>query len=588
MKKLLRKKNGEWFTIGRKGQKVLLAAALTGTAIGGGIYYNQHSDQLDQKQTQESKQQNNSEVSNDNTLPVTDNPITNNFESQVQPNENVKTDLPNIVSDENLNSTTRQAQAPVEETKPVKSVKHIAVKTVLPFKTITKFNPKLPQGTTNVIQEGKDGYKVDVYEVVSIADVEKDKTLLSTNIEKPMDKIVEIGTMKPEQPGKETPEKPTPEQPGKETPEKPTPEQPGTETPEKPTPEQPGKETPEKPTPEQPGTETPEKPTPEQPGTETPEKPGTDKPSEDIDWSNKAHFVINESEKKDLYDYYGSEEVNKVLTKLFGKTSGNITIEKYKEVMSNPELKKIFDEYQLDFVFKINDPALFNKEINDYAIKNEKEINKYFIELVNKARAKEGLKPVISASDVVFKGQKVDYFIQENANTRAKEMADYGSLRYKGLKSGAHKRPDGRSWYTVYEDQNRNISNLSDFRHSYAGENAAEIHHSDKVMISNPKQAIESIFAAWMASPGHRDLIMTKEDNLIFAFSYRQGLKDYLYPESNSKPTVGILHVSKWSNPLRYATNREKYEKFIKENPDSPYASKEYQDFLKDHLEKTK
>ena len=289
-----------------------------------------------------------------------------------------------------------------------------------------------------------------------------------------------------------------------------------------------------------------------------------------------------------MYDYYGSEEVNKVLTKLFGKTSGNITIEKYKEVMSNPELKKIFDEYQLDFVFKINDPALFNKEINDYAIKNEKEINKYFIELVNKARAKEGLKPVISASDVVFKGQKVDYFIQENANTRAKEMADYGSLRYKGLKSGAHKRPDGRSWYTVYEDQNRNISNLSDFRHSYAGENAAEIHHSDKVMISNPKQAIESIFAAWMASPGHRDLIMTKEDNLIFAFSYRQGLKDYLYPESNSKPTVGILHVSKWSNPLRYATNREKYEKFIKENPDSPYASKEYQDFLKDHLEKTK
>ena len=537
MKKLLRKKNGEWFTIGRKGQKVLLAAALTGTAIGSGIYYNnQHSDQLDQKQTQGSKQQNNSEVSNDNTLPVTDNPITNNFESQVQPNENVKTDLPNIVSDDNVNSTTRQAQAPVEETKPVKSVKHIAVKTVLPFKTITKFNPKLPQGTTNVIQEGKDGYKVDVYEVVSIADVEKDKTLLSTNIEKPIDKIVEIGTMKPEQPG----------------------------------------------------TETPEKPAPEQPGTETPEKPGTDKPSEDIDWSNKAHFVINESEKKDLYDYYGSEEVNKVLTKLFGKTSGNITIEKYKEVMSNPELKKIFDEYQLDFVFKINDPALFNKEINDYAIKNEKEINKYFIELVNKARAKEGLKPVISASDVVFKGQKVDYFIQENANTRAKEMADYGSLRYKGVKSGAHKRPDGRSWYTVYEDQNRNISNLSDFRHAYAGENAAEIHHSDKVMISNPKQAIESIFAAWMASPGHRDLIMTKEDNLIFAFSYRQGLKDYLYPESNSKPTVGILHVSKWSNPLRYATNREKYEKFIKENPDSPYASKEYQDFLKDHLEKTK
>ena len=524
MKKLLRKKNGEWFTIGRKGQKVLLAAALTGTAIGSGIYYNnQHSDQLDQKQTQGSKQQNNSEVSNDNTLPVTDNPITNNFESQVQPNENVKTDLPNIVSDDNVNSTTRQAQAPVEETKPVKSVKHIAVKTVLPFKTITKFNPKLPQGTTNVIQEGKDGYKVDVYEVVSIADVEKDKTLLSTNIEKPIDKIVEIGTMKPEQPG-----------------------------------------------------------------TETPEKPGTDKPSEDIDWSNKAHFVINESEKKDLYDYYGSEEVNKVLTKLFGKTSGNITIEKYKEVMSNPELKKIFDEYQLDFVFKINDPALFNKEINDYAIKNEKEINKYFIELVNKARAKEGLKPVISASDVVFKGQKVDYFIQENANTRAKEMADYGSLRYKGVKSGAHKRPDGRSWYTVYEDQNRNISNLSDFRHAYAGENVAEIHHSDKVMISNPKQAIESIFAAWMASPGHRDLIMTKEDNLIFAFSYRQGLKDYLYPESNSKPTVGILHVSKWSNPLRYATNREKYEKFIKENPDSPYASKEYQDFLKDHLEKTK
>ena len=322
---------------------------------------------------------------------------------------------------------------------------------------------------------------------------------------------------------------------------------------------------------------------------EKPEAPiPPEKPSEDIDWSKKAHFIINESEKKDLYDYYGSEEVNKVLNQLFGKTSGNITIEKYKEVMSNPELKKIFDEYQLDFVFKINDPALFNKEINDYAVKNEKEINRYFIELVNQARAKEGLKPVISASDVVFKDQKVDYFIQENANTRAKEMADYGSLRYKGVKAGAHKRPDGRSWYTVYEDQNRDISNSSDFRHAYAGENAAEIHHSDKVMISTPKQAIETIFATWMASPGHRALIMEKEDNLIFAFSYRQGLKDYLYPESGSKPTVGILHVSKWINPLRYESSREKYEKFIKENPDSPYASQEYQEFLKKVLEKNK
>ena len=455
------------------------------------------------------------------------------------------------------------------------------------------------------------------------------------------------GTEKPEQPGTETPEQPgteKPEQPGTETPEKPgteTPEQPGTETPEKPgtkTPEQPGTETPEQPgteTPEKPGTETPEQPgteIPEKPGTEAPEQPGTEKPdkpefhfeipkdapvlekpefhfeipkdapvlekpeapitpekpSEDIDWSKKAHFIINESEKKDLYDYYGSEEVNKVLTQLFGKTSGNISIEKYKEVMSNSELKKIFDEYQLDFVFKTNDPALFNKEINEYAVKNEKEINKYFIELVNKARAKEGLKPVISASDVVVKGQQVDYFIQENANIRAKEMADYGSLRYKGVKAGAHKRPDGRSWYTVYQDQNRDITNLSDFRHAYNGENASEIHHSDKVMISNPKQAIETIFSAWMASPGHRDLIMAKEDNLIFAFSYRQGLKDYLYPESDSKPTIGILHVSKWSNPLKYYANRIAYEKFIKENPDSPYASQEYQEFLKKELEKNK
>ena len=42
------------------------------------------------------------------------------------------------------------------------------------------------------------------------------------------------------------------------------------------------------------------------------------------------------------------------MTQLFGKKSGNITIEQYNAVMSNPELKKIFDEYQLDFVFKIN------------------------------------------------------------------------------------------------------------------------------------------------------------------------------------------------------------------------------------------
>ena len=221
--------------------------------------------------------------------------------------------------------------------------------------------------------------------------------------------------------------------------------------------------------------------------------------------------------------------------------------------------------------------------INDYALKNQLEINKKFIDLANVERVKAGLVPAVSAFENTFMNKKVDSFVQDMVNERAKEMADYGSSRYLGKKEGKHKRPDGRSWYTVYSDKGIDLTGTSDDNHRYnmAGENAGQGNWGDLYFLTTPDEIIKDMFYGWMSSPGHRALILNDVPHPIFAFSYRQGLKDYL--GSKYKPTVAMLHVTSWFNPLDYPVSKKEYEKWKEDpkNKDNVFASDEYYNFLK-------
>ena len=295
--------------------------------------------------------------------------------------------------------------------------------------------------------------------------------------------------------------------------------------------------------------------------------------------SSDTYFVLDTEN-----NWFVTSEQTAALTKIFGKANGNVDVEYVVEKLKDPENYKLFNSLNLGQYFnKVNNPAGVQKMINDYALKNQLEINKKFIALANAERVKAGLAPAVSAFENTFMNKKVDAFVQDMSNERAKEMADYGSLRYLGKKEGKHKRPDGRSWYTVYSDKGIDLTGTSPDNHRYnmAGENALQGNWGDLYFLTTPDAIIKDAFDGWMASPGHRALILNDVPHPIFAFSYRQGLKDYL--GSKNKPTVAMLHVTSWFNPLDYPVSKAEYEKWKADpkNKDNVFASDEYYNFLK-------
>ena len=283
-------------------------------------------------------------------------------------------------------------------------------------------------------------------------------------------------------------------------------------------------------------------------------------------------------------NWFVTSEQTDALTKLFGTANGNVDVTSVVEKLKDPENYKLFNKLNLRQYFnKVNNPASVQKMINDYAFKNQLEINKKFIDLANAERVKAGLVPAVSAFDNVFNNVQIDKFVQDMVNERTKEMADHGSLRYLGKKEGKHKRHDGRSWYTVYSEKGIDLTGSGDGNHRYnmAGENAGQGNWDDLDLLTTPDVVIKEIFGGWMASPGHRALILNDVPHPIFAFSYRQGLKDYL--GSKNKPTVAMLHVTSWFNPLDYPISKLEYEKWRLDpkNKDNIVASEEYYTFLK-------
>ena len=791
MKKLLRKKNGQWLTIGRKGTAAIVTAALLGTGASG-VYLMQHQDGHNSTYQEESVKQNNDSVSNNDSLPVTNQPVEqkNTTTSPISKNEvpvvnresnqpvnttrvhrinptintvvpttpkveapkaeqpkveiqnkvvkvNDKSVIPaskpettgavtkeekvvskltenlsvptkpevNTSKNENNNVEKTNGESPkvtqpkvetpkVEQPKVEKRdlvTKQEVIKSTIKFGIQYKENPTLKAGVQNVLQAGKDGVKVEVFESTFINNVLSNKVLKSTNVIPAVTQIVEVGTLKEVVTKVETPKV---EQPKVETHKV---EQPKVETPKVEQPKVPqttkrvnvrtetiayktetrynnqlaqgtrnvltvGKNGSYKVVRDdiyegdklvkqgieqnidrveavnevvEIGTKVPQTTKRVNVRTETIAyktetrynnqlaqgtrnvltvgkngsykvvrddiyegdklvKQGTEQNIDRIEAVNEVVEIgtkVPQTTSSDTYfvldtenNWFVTSEQTAALTKIFGKANGNVDVEYVVEKLKDPENYKLFNSLNLGQYFnKVNNPAGVQKMINDYAVKNQLEINKKFIALANAERVKAGLAPAVSAFENTFMNKKVDAFVQDMSNERAKEMADYGSLRYLGKKEGKHKRPDGRSWYTVYSDKGIDLTGTSPDNHRYnmAGENALQGNWGDLYFLTTPDAIIKDAFDGWMASPGHRALILNDVPHPIFAFSYRQGLKDYL--GSKNKPTVAMLHVTSWFNPLDYPVSKAEYEKWKADpkNKDNVFASDEYYNFLK-------
>lgn len=141
---------------------------------------------------------------------------------------------------------------------------------------------------------------------------------------------------------------------------------------------------------------------------------------------------------------------------------------------------------------------------------NLDKLNAEFVNLLNAARAAEGL------SAVTYAGQGSD--VQSAATARANEMADHGSLRYQGTPDGAHKRPDGSNWTTIYTAEQTS-------QQGWRGENALQLGSALSAYSAIDESSIaNSLFNEWMNSSGHKAVMMKNLDNLQVAVGI--GLND--------------------------------------------------------------
>ncbi|HFI0101431.1 TPA: G5 domain-containing protein [Streptococcus suis] len=159
---------------------------------------------------------------------------------------------------------------------------------------------------------------------------------------------------------------------------------------------------------------------------------------------------------------------------------------------------------------------------------NLDKLNAEFVNLLNAARAAEGL------SAVTYAGQGSD--AQKAATARANEMADHGSLRYQGTPDGAHKRPDGSKWTTIYTAE-------QSARQGWRGENALQLGTALTArMAANETELASDLFNEWMRSAGHKAVMMKNLDNLQVAVGI--GLNDKAIETTfNQGVTVAMLEL---------------------------------------------
>ena len=200
-----------------------------------------------------------------------------------------------------FNKETGKIEVSEKRTEPKNKIVEIGYKTdgkvkvesEIPFEVEIIEDPEMEAGKTEVVQEGKLGKKETIVTIENSKEVSREENI----IEKPVKKIIKVGTknvceippVNPDKPGKPGDKDPgTPDKPGDKDPE--NPDKPGDKDPEEPgkpgdkdpeTPGKPGDKDPEEPgkpgdkdpeNPDKPGDKDPE--TPGKPGDKDPETPG--------------------------------------------------------------------------------------------------------------------------------------------------------------------------------------------------------------------------------------------------------------------------------------------------------------------------
>jgi IgA-specific serine endopeptidase len=261
--------------------------------------------------------------------------------------------------------------------------------------------------------------------------------------------------------------------------------------------------------------------------------------------------VYRTKEATDTIEYYGTKEKvvdaddvvlperevrNPELVKekyqLDVKNEDHRSTKKLHAQMSQAQKDKVSaNQFDPDLIAAYRTTGLSQDDMNKLErILDVNKLNQEFATLLNRERASKGLAPATIAD--------VDSPLAKVATVRANEMADYGSLRYKGVKEGKHKRPDGSSWMTAYtQDELKQYGRM--------GENAAESsgNHWNIISITNEKYLADKFFTNWKNSPGHYKIMMMDAPNIQFYLSLGFANHSMTSGLTNAHNVVAMMEV---------------------------------------------
>ena len=200
--------------------------------------------------------------------------------------------------------------------------------------------------------------------------------------------------------------------------------------------------------------------------------------------------------------------------------------------MSQAQKDKVSaNQFDPDLIAAYRTTGLSQDDMNKLErILDVNKLNQEFVTLLNRERASKGLAPATIAD--------ANSPLAKVATVRANEMADYGSLRYKGVKEGKHKRPDGSSWMTSYtQDELKQYGRM--------GENAAESsgNHWNVISITNEKYLADKFFTNWKNSPGHYKIMMMDAPNIQFYLSLGFANHSMTSGLANAHNVVAMMEV---------------------------------------------
>ena len=171
------------------------------------------------------------------------------------------------------------------------------------------------------------------------------------------------------------------------------------------------------------------------------------------------------------------------------------------EELKKKNEKELYNLARKKYHYHTDRTNLYNeaelKEIEKFI--DEEKLNKYFVEILNKEREKKGLNNNV----------KTNFSLVKAAKIRSIEIAENSEV--------SHERPNGKAFWTVFEEENKEFLNVSSF------ENALVVSMDSEAQMISEKFLAEYFFQLWKESPKHREAMMDSKIESIglnFAFGF--------------------------------------------------------------------